>query len=447
MTTIDIDADITGAWKNAATYEIDFTNNGNYFKGWTMEIDVPYEITKIWNAEIVSREGTKYIIKDRPWNDDVQRGETTTLGFLAKGEVVKPDDFVFNGQSIEVEPEEVEKPKSPPTSENGVSRPSYNKSKGFFTLNGQLYDANGHEFVARGVNNAHYLDMNGREVDNPYNDIDNIAGFGANSTRIVWQTHRNTKAHDRHLEKVIQTNIDNNMIPLVDAAHEVMGKTNPSEILDKAVGYYVERADLWEKYEKHAILQIGNEFGDWKMSKNQREKFPQIYKEAVTRLRDAGIDNTLVFSTFHWGKDYTLIREYGQEIINHDPQKNVMFDLHFYSGEGESKAKIADAFDSLTGKEIPFLIGEFASEHPKKGWKHGTPVYDIEDEFIMSQAEEHGVGYYPWAWNEWEPELGRLALANWGADSRDDLTPDGQKLILDDPNSIANTAEIASIFE
>ena len=326
-----------------------------------------------------------------------------------------------------------------------VSRPSYNKSKGFFTLNGKLYDANGNEFVARGINNAHArFDLNGDGVDRPYNDIDNIASFGANSIRIQWYARRD---NPDHLEKIIQKTIDHKMVPLVDATHDLKGKTDPNQLVNFGVKSITDNADIYQKYEKYALIELGSEFGDWKMSKNQRKQFPALYKQAITKIRDAGINNTIVISPFHWGKDYTLIKEYGREIYEHDPQKNIMFDVHFYTGEGESKTKIADAFDSITGQGLPLLIGEFATEVPKEGFKRGTPVYDIEDEFIMAQAEEHGVGYYPWAWNDWEPELGRLALARWGADSRDDLTSDGRKLILDDPNSIANTAEIASIFE
>ncbi len=68
---------------------------------------------------------------------------------------------------------------------------------------------------------------------------------------------------------------------------------------------------------------------------------------------------------FEWAKDYTLIRDYGQEIYHHDPQKNVLFSPHIYCGQGESSATIKDLFDSLTGKELPFMVGEFAHEHPK----------------------------------------------------------------------------------
>jgi hypothetical protein len=37
-----------------------------------------------------------------------------------------------------------------------VTRPAYNTGDGFFVLNGRLYDPNGHEFVIRGSDRAHY---------------------------------------------------------------------------------------------------------------------------------------------------------------------------------------------------------------------------------------------------------------------------------------------------
>ena len=48
---------------------------------------------------------------------------------------------------------------------------------------------------------------------------------------------------------------------------------------------------------------------------------------------------------------------------------------------------------------------------------------------------------------EWLRVLEMFALAAWEAETRDELTPSGQKLILDDPNGIAATSKIATIFD
>ena len=176
--------------------------------------------------------------------------------------------------------------------------------------------------------------------------------------------------------------------------------------------------------------------------KEDRQAFPDIYKDAITRIRNAGIDNTLVIEPFSFAKDYTLIRDYGQEIYNHDPQKNVMFSPHIYAGEGESSETIRDMFDSLSSDGIPFVVGEFAHEHPTP-WLGGG-IADIQEQTIMSEAQEHGIGYFAWAWND--PGTGFSLANNWEANSMSELTPWGQDLVLNDPNGIAATSEIASIF-
>ncbi len=61
----------------------------------------------------------------------------------------------------------------------------------------------------------------------------------------------------------------------------------------------------------------------------------------------------------------------------------------------------------------------------------------------MSEAQEHGIGHYAWAWLN-----GPFSVAgHWEADSRGELTSWGEDLVFNDPNGISATSEIASIFE
>ncbi|ELS03881.1 Cellulase (glycosyl hydrolase family 5) [Xenococcus sp. PCC 7305] len=335
-------------------------------------------------------------------------------------------------------------PTSIAATDNGeITRPSYNKSTGFFTLDGKIYDANGNEFIARGVNNRHvWYDSWG---ETPALDaLDNIAGFGFNSVRIVWEVDtdlaiiangKGNLTDDALLEQIIQTTIANKMIPMVEL-HDFTGRNDPEELLKYGVKWWSDRAHLWEKYEDSLIINIANEFGDWHLAQGStRKKFPKVYKEAITRIRDAGINNTLVINPFSHAKDYTLVTKYGQEIYNHDPQKNIVFSIHFYCGEGTDQRKIAEAFDSIERKGLPMIVGEFSHSHDPCGSA-------IEDEFIMAEAEDHKVGYYAWAWDDQEWKIG----THWEADSVDDLTPWGYNLIFG-PNGINATSEIASIYD
>ncbi len=51
--------------------------------GWTIEFDAGFAITNIWGAEIVSRVGTHYVLRNASYNGDVSAGGSGTFGFQA----------------------------------------------------------------------------------------------------------------------------------------------------------------------------------------------------------------------------------------------------------------------------------------------------------------------------------------------------------------------------
>jgi len=51
--------------------------------GWTVEFDAGFTITNIWGAEIVSRVGTHYVLRNAAYNADVSSGGAVTFGFQA----------------------------------------------------------------------------------------------------------------------------------------------------------------------------------------------------------------------------------------------------------------------------------------------------------------------------------------------------------------------------
>ncbi len=294
---VELEFDATARVNGEFTGDISFTNNGEQFHGWEVEFDAKFEINKIWNAEIVSRKGDRYVIKDVRSNDNVYAGETTTFGFTANGETIEPSNFVFNGQAIDVEVEEIEEVESTPSSPSpastspspastspspsptSVSRPNYNKSKGFFTLDGKLYDANGNEFIPRGINNPHvWYDDNNDDENQAYDALDNIASFGFNSVRIVWAVDFLARpTDDNKLSQIIQRTIDLNMVPVVEI-HDFTGSTDKQALLNEGVKWWTDRADLWQKYEKYLILDLANEFGNHAMAyQGDRRAFPDIY--------------------------------------------------------------------------------------------------------------------------------------------------------------------------
>ena len=69
-------------------------NDGSSTTGWQIVIDMPYQITDIWNAAIVSHVGNSYVIGPSPWNGTLAHDGETSFGFVASGQ--------FNAAAIQV---------------------------------------------------------------------------------------------------------------------------------------------------------------------------------------------------------------------------------------------------------------------------------------------------------------------------------------------------------
>ena len=59
-----INFSIINDWNNGFTSSLSITNTGTEpINGWIIEFDALFEITNLWNGEIVSRNGNRYVIQ------------------------------------------------------------------------------------------------------------------------------------------------------------------------------------------------------------------------------------------------------------------------------------------------------------------------------------------------------------------------------------------------
>lgn len=100
-----------------------------------------------------------------------------------------------------------------------------------FTVKGtKLIDANGNEFVIKGVNNPHIW------IPEPsFEALSYIADRNANSVRIVWMTRGNAEELDIILNRCIELEL----IPMVEL-HDATGDASPEKLLEMA-SYYTRR--------------------------------------------------------------------------------------------------------------------------------------------------------------------------------------------------------------
>lgn len=305
-----------------------------------------------------------------------------------------------------------------------VQRPSHNTGKGFFVLNGKLYDAKGNEFRIRGLNKLHW------DSKSP-----GIPKTGANTERWVVDFRQSTATNLGLMGETIA----NKIVPMPSSW--VGTCKSERSYLTQIVDTWVAQASAWKTIDDQMILNIANEWGP-----SNSTEWRDAYKDAIRRLREAGYLATIAVDSGGCGQDSEDIIKYGQEVFDSDPQKNVIFDMHVYGkyGSGQWSQPLLPALDKLAATGLVIVIGEFGP-----GRNIGPSPTTLTPEEIMKASEERGFGWLAWAWDD--PAFN--ANENWFAmsltgdyKSSADLTAFGKVVVEHPTYGLLKLAKPATIF-
>jgi len=197
-----------------------------------------------------------------------------------------------------------------------VSRPSYNTGTGLFVLNGKLYDANGVEFRIRGINKLHW--------DAPIGGM-----LNTNANAIRWDIDFNQPTSTNLA--LMQQMIDAHVVPIPGNWNGTCGPegdmNDPNGPLSAIVNTWVAQAAAWKTIDRYMILNIANELGT-----PNSTAWRDAYITAISRVRNAGYLCPIMVDTGGCGQDPDDLINYATAVLNSDPQKNIVFDLHMYGG-------------------------------------------------------------------------------------------------------------------
>ncbi|MEM6867261.1 MAG: cellulose binding domain-containing protein, partial [Cyanobacteria bacterium P01_C01_bin.121] len=125
-----IDFSIVNDWGHGFTGSFSITNSAiSVIDGWTIEFDAPFEITNLWNGEIVSRNGNRYVIRNAAWNSGIEPNETISFGFNGKnsnGITTEPTNYRLNNTDIQTENPQSTPIPEPPASPANPSMDEHN---------------------------------------------------------------------------------------------------------------------------------------------------------------------------------------------------------------------------------------------------------------------------------------------------------------------------------
>ncbi|MGW0466294.1 cellulase family glycosylhydrolase [Streptomyces sp. NPDC003027] len=298
---------------------------------------------------------------------------------------------------------------------------------GFHVADGRLLDANGEDFVFRGVNHAHtwYPGTTGRALAD-------LKALGANSARVVLSTGDRWTKNDAADVANVVTQCKANKLVCVLEAHDTTGYGEQSGAvsLSRAADYWLEVAGAVKGQEKYVVINLGNEpHGNTGYS-----AWAQDTKDAVTRLRTAGFDHTLMVDAPNWGQDWSnTMRTDAPGVLAADPDRNTVFSVHMY-GVYDTATEVRDYLNSFVSRRLPIVIGEFGNDH-----SDGNP----DEDAIMATARQLDIGYLGWSWSGNGGGVEYLDLATDFDASR--LTPWGRRL-FDGADGIRQTSREASVY-
>ncbi|MCI0754186.1 cellulase family glycosylhydrolase [Teichococcus vastitatis] len=77
---------VANAWGGGFQGSVAVQNHGPVpVNGWSLRLDMPFEITQIWNAEIVSHDAAGYLIRNLAWNGTLADEQSASFGFIGTG--------------------------------------------------------------------------------------------------------------------------------------------------------------------------------------------------------------------------------------------------------------------------------------------------------------------------------------------------------------------------
>jgi Cellulose binding domain len=103
--SVNVAYSITADWITGFSAELTLRNEASWsITDWRLSFDFAPEIGSIWNARVLSRRGTEYVVgpTEAAWDDgELAPGETVVIGFVATGSPrIRPANGYLNGAPV-----------------------------------------------------------------------------------------------------------------------------------------------------------------------------------------------------------------------------------------------------------------------------------------------------------------------------------------------------------
>lgn len=283
-----------------------------------------------------------------------------------------------------------------------------------------LVDPCGERVVLRGVNEmvVWTADQDGLP------EYQEIAQTGANAVRVVWSIDASPEALDAAIANAHAAGL----VPMVEL-HDGQGDFS---MLTRLVDYWVrpEVIRIASAHQRYLLVSIGSGVG----AAVDAATWENGYREALSRMRSAGIRSPIVIDAPGYGNDIDRLQASGPSVSASDPLGNVLFGVTMWANAGDP-SWIHEEFMETVNLGLPLVLGEFSAYSV-----NDCPAQPFDYRSLMAEAQAMQVGWFAWSWG---------AVTNDNCPGYLDMTVDGTyaglrgwgiEVATTDPNGIANTS-------
>ena len=181
---------------------------------------------------------------------------------------------------------------------------------------------------------------------------------------------------------------------------------------DELAWSWYERTDIYNvlmKYKDHTILD-----GVMEQNYSDRTRWETTAKTAIDKLRAKGYTQTINCMSSDYGRSAATIIEKSAAVFNHDPLKNVMFNVQSYWSTCESGWCATDSQFGHQGTSTEIIKANLAKlanlpyvvNIGTTPWAEGAGCNSgfVDYQTAMQECQRLGLGYLNWDWHnphEW----------------------------------------------
>jgi mannan endo-1,4-beta-mannosidase len=331
----------------------------------------------------------------------------------------------------------------------------------FYTEGRHLHDPNGKKIVLRGINLPLLDDWDFP----PGSKLADLEQTGANAVRIQWYINYGNADRPAYtladLDAFLTLCKAKRMIPIL-GLWDVTCQGDATLVNTQLIPWWTsdEAVAVLNKHKQYLIINLANELGVYRWSNDPAaalSNFKNAYKIALTSIREK-LHMPVMIDAPDCGTSIDAWITIGQELIDYDPDHNLLLSVHAYWAAYDGMPHI----DSAVNGSLPIVFGEVANKQDETidgatqfcyydldGLNENHPPQNaFTYQNLLQALKTQEIGWLAWSWG---PDgCASRTIGNYDQNTlqfEGPTEPFGNDIVNHPDYGLRNSAERSSVFD